>query len=72
MFKKGDIEKAKKYIEKAINNGGEENGDILEHYGDILFKEGDKSHAIIFWNKAIKYGNNKESLKLKIKEAEAK
>ena len=71
LFQKGDVDKAKKYIEDALNKGGKTNGEILEHYGDILFKIGDKSNALLFWNQAIKYGNDKKELELKIKEAKA-
>jgi tetratricopeptide (TPR) repeat protein len=39
-------------IEQAINAGGDSNGVILEHYGDILYKNGDSDKALLYWIKA--------------------
>ena len=35
-----------------MRNGGDKNGTILEHYGDVLFKLSDITKAIEYWNKA--------------------
>ena len=43
---------AKIWIEKALNNGGRNNGTLLEHYGDILFQLGDKENALKYWEQA--------------------
>jgi len=54
FFQKGNYSLAKFYIEGAISNGGDTNPDILEHYGDILFKTGNTDKAVEQWEKALK------------------
>lgn len=45
---------AKLYLEKAINYSGDNlNADILEHYGNVLYKTGDKEKALEYWKKAL-------------------
>lgn len=68
LYEMEDYSNAKVYIEKAISNGGKEHGEILEHYGDILFKLGDKEGAVKNWQLAIEKGIQSQELKLKIKE----
>ena len=54
FFQKGNYSLAKFYIESAISNGGEQSPDILEHYGDILYKTGNPDRAVEQWEKALK------------------
>jgi len=54
FFQKGNYTLAKFYIESAISYGGEKSPDILEHYGDILFKTGNIEKAVEQWEKALK------------------
>ena len=37
-FKKGEYNIAKLYIQQAYMNGGKEDPELLEHYGDIMYK----------------------------------
>jgi tetratricopeptide (TPR) repeat protein len=53
LFQKKRYLEAKFIIERAIDNGGEVNFEIVEHYGDILFFNDDIQHALIQWNKAL-------------------
>jgi tetratricopeptide (TPR) repeat protein len=53
FFQKENYGLAKFYIESAISNGGEKSTDILEHYGDILFKTGNTEKAVQQWEKAL-------------------
>jgi predicted negative regulator of RcsB-dependent stress response len=53
FFQKGNYSLAKFYIESAISNGGEKSSDIIEHYGDILYKTGDTEKAVLQWKKAL-------------------
>ena len=69
FFMQGNYTLAKMYIESAINNGGTEVPEILEHYGDILFKSGDKEKAVREWRKAFELNSSSEELRRKIKEA---
>jgi tetratricopeptide (TPR) repeat protein len=68
LYKKGEYEKARTWIEKALANGGNTNGTILEHYGDILYKLGDSAKAIENWQKAKDTGEYSELLLKKLSE----
>jgi len=54
FFQKGNYSLAKFYIESAISKGGEKSPDVLEHYGDILYKTGNTDKAVEQWEKALK------------------
>ncbi|MFA6026105.1 MAG: tetratricopeptide repeat protein, partial [Ignavibacteriaceae bacterium] len=64
-FQLGDYENAKKYIEEALQAGGEK-AVILEHFGDVLFKLGKKEEAISTWKKAFELDNTIGGLQSKI------
>lgn len=68
FYKQANYTLAKFYIEKAIDNLNDElePGVIYEHYGDILWKRGDKEKALEMWKKAWDSGNKNEELKTKI------
>lgn len=66
LYKLEKFRKAERYIEKAIENGGHNDGDIIEHYGDILYKRGDVDEAVKQWEKARKKGRDSEELEYKI------
>ena len=69
FFQKGNYSLAKFYIESAISNGGEKSPDVLEHYGDILYKTGNTDKAVEQWEKALKIkkeGDDTVLLKKKI------
>ena len=48
-------------------NGGEESAVVVEHYGDILFKLGNKKKALIQWKTAKLLGSGSQLLDQKIK-----
>lgn len=56
------------WIEKAIQNGGVESGEVREHYGDILFKLGRIDDAVIQWEKAKELGGASAFLEQKLLE----
>jgi len=66
LFKLGEFEEAGKWIDKAINSGGISSGTIMEHKGDILFKQGKTDDAVDFWKRALDLGAKSEKLKEKI------
>lgn len=66
-FKKGDLEKATYYLEKAINNLTEEEPEIYEHYGDILLNTQKLQEACQYYNKALDSAI-KQSLRERLKE----
>ena len=54
LFQRGNYTLSKFYIESAITNGGgDESADVLNHYGDILFKTGDTDKAVQQWEQAL-------------------
>ena len=53
FFKQGNYTLAKFYIESALNKNEEVNAEILEHYGDILFKLNETDKAVEQWEKAL-------------------
>ena len=57
---------AKFYIESAISNGGDKSEEIVDHYGDILYKTGEVEKAVEQWEKALELGKDTEILKRKI------
>ncbi len=69
LYNMGKVREAKKYIRKALENGGASSPDILEHYGDILYKNGDKHEAVKYWKLAIEKKGNKKKLEKKIESA---
>lgn len=59
-------EEARKYIEKSIANGGNNNAVIVEHYGDILFRLGETKSALEQWMLAKEKGQGSDKLDEKI------
>lgn len=57
---------ALKYIEFAIKNGGTHSGVILEHYGDILYMNGQLDFAVSTWKEAKEAGETSELIDKKI------
>jgi tetratricopeptide (TPR) repeat protein len=70
LFRLGRYPEALKYIEMAILYGGTNSGVILEHYGDILFKNGQTDLAISAWKEAREKGEASEILERKIERGE--
>jgi tetratricopeptide (TPR) repeat protein len=66
LFQKGDYEAANTWIDKAINSGGIKSATIMEHKGDILFKNGKLQDALDFWKRAKDIGGGSTSLDEKI------
>ncbi|MBT8379456.1 MAG: tetratricopeptide repeat protein [Ignavibacteria bacterium] len=66
FFKLGEYDNAYYYIKKAIDIDGEDNAILLEHLGDVLFKQEKKDEALKYWNNAFKLDESNEVLKQKI------
>lgn len=66
LFQLTRYKEAKTYMEKALKNLEEPSGVMLEHYGDILYKLGEKERALDYWNKAKELKDTSEFLTLKI------
>jgi tetratricopeptide (TPR) repeat protein len=61
-----DYKRAKMFLEKAMSNSSAVSGTIVEHYGDVLFKLGERDNAVAQWKKARKMGETTELLDKKI------
>lgn len=68
LYEQGSYVMAKIYLERAIEYSEEDpSAEVLEHYGDVLFKTGDAEGAMEYWLKARELGEESEALKRKIK-----
>ena len=70
LFSDGDHAKAKEYIEKAIQSGGGNDPEILEHYGDILLASGETEQAVRVWKLSMDNGNTTNGIRRKIDQFE--
>ncbi|WP_341838314.1 tetratricopeptide repeat protein [Chitinophaga pollutisoli] len=69
LFRLGRYRDAKVWIEKALEfNEAQQDPDVLEHYGDILFNLNEKEKAMQFWQMAKARGANSHGLARKIAE----
>ena len=68
LFKQGAYTMAKIYIENAVKySESEPSAEVLEHYGDILFKTDETEKALEQWKKAKELGSESKTLDKKIK-----
>lgn len=58
LFQKENYSLAKFYIESALAKEEKPGKVLLEHYGDILYKNGDKENAVVQWEKALSMEEN--------------
>ena len=68
FYQQEDFKSAKTWVEKALKHGGTENPEVLERYGDVLFKLNKTDEAIQYWQKALDLGSPSPILERKIKE----
>jgi tetratricopeptide (TPR) repeat protein len=66
LYIRKDYKKAKEYLEKAMADTSAVSGTIVEHYGDVLFKLGERDNAVAQWKKAKRMGETTELLDKKI------
>lgn len=66
LYRAGDYEEARIWMEKALKTSGEDSGVLLEHYGDILYKLGETAKALEYWQKALGKDDTSEFLPKKI------
>jgi Tfp pilus assembly protein PilF len=68
LYKLGKYEDAKTWVNKSIESKEVPSGEVLEHYGDILYKLGDTGQALEYWKKAAQKGGASEFIDKKITE----
>ena len=66
LYVQGKYNDARTWLEKAMASGGAQNGTILEHYGDVLFRLGQVDEAVGYWRKAKEKGDHSDNLEKKI------
>lgn len=66
LYKEGKYEEARQWQEKALKASPSPEGVLLEHYGDILYKLGDKAGALEQWKKAQEAGGASELIDKKV------
>ena len=62
----GNLKEAGKWMERLRAGPGQTHPVYLEHYGDYLYKNGQESEALQYWNQAQKLGRDTELLRRKI------
>ncbi len=67
FFKKKDYKMAMMYIKSAMDNDDEHSSEILDHYGDILFMNGESEQAVEMWKQALEKEPDNELIKKKVK-----
>ncbi|QRR02867.1 tetratricopeptide repeat protein [Dyadobacter sandarakinus] len=65
LYIRKDYKKAKELLEKAMQDSTV-SGTIVEHYGDVLFKLGERDNALAQWKRAKRMGETTELLDKKI------
>ena len=68
LYKLGRFTEAKEWLYKSVENSKYQSSEILEHYADALFMNGEKDEALKFWDKAISLGGNSPLLLKKASE----
>ena len=66
LYQLKDYENAEIWIKKALTHGGEKNGVILEHYGDVQYQLDNIDKAVEYWHKAKETGKASKDIDLKI------
>lgn len=66
LYQQKNYPKALEVIEKAMIHGGGKSGEVVEHYGDILYKNGMKDKALEQWQKAKALGDASPAIDEKI------
>lgn len=64
LYTNGAFKEAKKFLEKAVKL--DEDGTVVEHFGDVLFQLGDVDEAILQWERARELGEASEMIEKKI------
>ena len=64
LYRRGDFKESKKYLEKAV--ALDEDGTIIEHFGDVLFRLGKTEEALRQWERAKEAGGASEFIDRKI------
>lgn len=68
LYEQGSYTLSKIYIERAVEYSKENlSAEVAEHYGDVLYRTGEKEKALDQWKKAKELGGDSSKLNKKIK-----
>ncbi|NTW24564.1 MAG: tetratricopeptide repeat protein [Lentimicrobium sp.] len=67
LYKQGKYDKALVLMEKVLQLDKNPSADVLEHYGDILYRLNRMEEAKAWWAKALEAGRGSEFLESKVK-----
>ena len=69
LYKEGNYEKAKEYIQQAVDQSGvNADATLYDHLGNVYYKLNDKDKAVQYWEMAKQKGDDDPQLDKKIKE----
>jgi len=68
LYMEKNYQDAKSWEDKSLQHGGAKDNSILEHYGDIMYKLGDKDQALSYWQKSKDAGQKSDLLDKKIRD----
>lgn len=69
LYRQGEFEKARQYIQRALDLGPESDATLWDHLGDVYWRLGEQEKARASWRKAMERGAEEpEKLERKIKE----
>ena len=68
LYQQENYTEALKWIQKALEHGASTNGEVVEHFGDILFMSGNKEKAIEQWKIAASLEGASDLIQRKIAE----
>ncbi len=68
LFRMERYSQARGYLEKALQYMEKPNPDMYEHFGDVMYKCGDKEAALENWHRAFQLNSESKLLERKIKE----
>lgn len=66
LSKNKEFKAAKEWYEKSLKNGGQNNFEVVEHYGDLLYLMGDQKEAFEQWKKSKALGGKSDRLNKKL------
>jgi Tfp pilus assembly protein PilF len=69
LYMRGNYQNARFWLEQALENGGDKDATMLDHFGDVQLKLNNPDEAVKFWNKAIEAGGDRAIIQPKIDKA---
>lgn len=68
LYQMKQYDKSRLFLEKAMEHAGENDGTIIEHYGDVLYRLGRQEEAVKQWQRAKEKNSTSDLIDKKIKD----